>query len=201
VFEGTSLAVAIRELRRGRKRRSVWRALRTSKDPSVFTVVGEDTAALAGIVAAFLGVLLATITGNPTFDALGSLAVGAILCVVAAFLAGECRGLLVGESGGRELIAGVRRIVEADPSTCRVGDPLTMHLGPRDVLLNLVVEFRSDLDMIELRRAIRRIENRVREAHPEVTRIFIEASSLGDPERASSADPGSHPGETAPQAG
>ncbi len=181
VFEGSSLFVAVRELRRTSWRGSLWRSVRASKDPSVFAIAGEDSAALVGIALAFCGIVLSHATGLPVFDALASLLIGLVLCAVSVFLAGECRALLVGESGSRELVGDIRRVVAGDPAVRRVGNPLTMHLGPREVLLNLNVDFRPDLNVDDLRDAIGRIERDVRRARPEVTRIFLESASLQVP--------------------
>lgn len=178
-FELGSFVVALRKLRAGAPELSLWAAVRESKDPSVFMVVGEDLAALLGILAAFAGIGLAQITGIQAFDAAGSLVVGAVLCGVSVLLARESRALLIGESGGRALARSVRKVAESDPTVCRVGTPLTMQLGPQDVLLNLQIEFRPELTMSELRSAVARIETSVRRAHPQVTRMFLEAASLG----------------------
>lgn len=177
-FEAGSFVIAVRKLREMSPNGSLWAAVRDSKDPSVFMVVGEDLAALVGLVAAFAGVTLAHLTGNPVFDAAGSLVVGAVLCVVAVLLARESRGLLIGESGGKALADGVRALAAADPAVCRVGAPLTMQLGPREVLLNLELEFRAELSMNELGAAIDRIEGKLKEAHPQITRIFLESAAL-----------------------
>jgi cation diffusion facilitator family transporter len=178
VFEFASFAIGVRKLRAESPGLSLWAAVRASKDPSVFMVVGEDLAALLGILAAFGGVALAQITGRPEFDAAGSVVVGIVLCAVSVLLASESRALLIGESGGRALARSVREIASSDPSVCRVGAPLTMQLGPREVLLNLDVEFKPDLTMSELRAALVRIEESLRRAHPEITRMFLEAASL-----------------------
>lgn len=104
--------------------------------------------------------------------------VGIVLCSVSLLLAGESRGLLIGESGGAELSQHVCQLASTDPAVCRVGRPLTMQLGPNEVLLNLELEFRSDLSMQQLCAAIDRIESKIRDAHPQLTRLFLEAVSL-----------------------
>jgi cation diffusion facilitator family transporter len=178
VFEGTSLTIALRELKKAHPGESLRRAYRSSKDPSVYMVVAEDAAALAGIVAAFIAVTLAHVTGISALDGVGSLAIGSLLCVVAVLLAMESRTLLVGESASPALLAELRSLASADYAVCRVGQLMTMRLGPKEILLNLDLEFRNDLTTPELRRAVRRIERAIRGAHSEVSRIFIEASSL-----------------------
>lgn len=180
-FESTSLAIALRKLRAENPGDSITQAIRHSKDPSVFTVVAEDLAAVAGLTGAFLGILLSDLCHAPWCDAVGSIVVGSILAVVAFFLASESRKLLVGESGTRELLADVRRLSHEDPTVCRVGEALSMQLGPDEVLLNLDVEFSPEVSGPDLPGAIQRLESRIRAAHPEITRVFVEASSLVRP--------------------
>ncbi len=178
LFESTSLVIAVRNLRKTYPTDSLIGAIRRSKDPSVFTVVAEDLAAVAGLVAAFAGVLLSNLLHDPRYDALGSLLVGIILACVALFLTSESRKLLVGESGAQQLIDDVKRLTREESSVRRVGDALSMQLGPDEVLLNLDVEFAPEVSGTDIPAAIQRLEARIRRAHPEVTRIFVEASSL-----------------------
>jgi cation diffusion facilitator family transporter len=186
VFEGASLLNAVRELDKTRRGRTRFDAFRASKDPAVFIVVAEDAAALAGVLVAFAGVLGSWLWGMPALDGVASLLVGVILCVVAGILANESRGLLVGESASGALVNDVRRLVCEDGDVRRVGEPMTMHLGPEEILLNLELEFRHDLTMPELRAAVDRLESRIRRAHPHVTRIFLEARALGSERGAAS---------------
>lgn len=178
VFESASLFLGVRNLSAQFPGESIFNALRRSKDPSVFTVVAEDSAAIAGVLVATVGTLLSQHFKTPVFDALASIAVGSILGVIAIFLASESKRLLVGESGSQSLIEDVRRLSAEDPAVRRVGEALSMQLGPDDVLLNLDIEFELNVSAGELPGAIQRLESRIRKAHPEVTRLFIEASSL-----------------------
>lgn len=188
VAEGISWSIALRAFWREKKLgETLWQALRGSKDPTVYTVLCEDSAALAGVVIAFLGVLLSHWLANPYLDGSASILIGLVLAAVAIFLVYESRGLLVGEAADAETVYGVRTIVGADPAVQRAGEPLTMHFGPDQVLLNLNVEFRPDLTTDELTAAVERLEAEVRSAYPEVGRIFIEANALkgGTRQRAS----------------
>jgi len=175
VFESTSLVISLKKLRRDYPHDTLFFALRRSKDPSVFTVVAEDLAAVAGLFSALLGISASELWHAPRCDAIGSIVVGAILTVVAFFLASESRKLLVGESGATELLADVRRITRAHPKVRRMGELLSMQLGPDEVLLTLDVEFTPDLSAPELPEAIRSLEDCIRAAHPEITRIFVQA--------------------------
>jgi cation diffusion facilitator family transporter len=178
VCEGASWLLALRELGHEGKGRGFWRAVRSSKDPSIYTVVAEDSAALTGLVVAFLGVFLGHQFRIPALDGLASLLIGVILALVAIFLVYESRGLLVGESADREVVAHLRELAAADPAVVRALPPLTMHLGPDQILLNLDLQFRSDLSAAQVAAAIDRIERAVRGEHPEVKRIFVEAQAL-----------------------
>lgn len=179
VFEGVSLGIALKEaageLRPGD---GFWRAFRESKDPSLYTVVAEDTAALLGLIVAFVGVWLGHWAGDPLYDGFASLVIGAILVVVAGFLTYQSRGLLVGESAHPQILKEIRTLACADPAVSQVHDVLTMHLGPDEILLNMAVGFAPGLSADQVAGAIERLEQRITRALPEVRRIFIEAESL-----------------------
>jgi cation diffusion facilitator family transporter len=144
VLESASWTIAIRELRNERRGRSLVRTLRYSKDSSLVTVVFEDTAALIGLIAAFLGILAADLTKDPRFDGVGSLVIGGVLVIVAVVLAYESRGLLIGERAEPELVEEIRSVALADPGVAAVKDVRTMHMGPRNVLVVLRASFRGD---------------------------------------------------------
>ena len=179
VFEAISWTVAYRGFCRVRREKGFWRAARESKDPPQFLVLFEDSAALAGLVIAALGLFLSHRFDDPRFDGVASILIGLLLAAVAIFLARESRLLLVGERADPKIVRSIREIVEADPATVRAGQPLTMHLGPDAILVNLDVQFRRNLAAAELEKAIERLEEKIRRKHPEVQRIFLEARSLG----------------------
>ncbi len=179
IFEGASLFLGMNKLRAENPGGSVIDALRRSKDPSVFTVVAEDTAALLGLTIAAVGTALTARFHDPRYDAAASIAVGLILGVVATFLVSESRKLLVGESGSRALLDDVRRLTAGDTSVRKVGEALSMQLGADEVLLNLDVEFNREISGDALPRTIQALERKIRAAHPEITRIFLEVSALG----------------------
>jgi cation diffusion facilitator family transporter len=178
IFEGLSFAVAYRQFRRSKGSLGVYRAIRAGKDPSMFTVVFEDTAALIGLGIAFLGVLLGHALHNRYFDGGASVGIGLLLAASAVWLAAESRGLLVGESAEDEVVQAFERIAHADPCVDGVGQVLTMHLGPHEVLLNVELEFREGLTAAAIRGAVDRIEAQVREEQPDVTRMYIEVGAL-----------------------
>lgn len=178
VFETGATSFAVRELWRRKGDRGVFETIKESKDPALFVVLFEDTAALAGIGVAALGIFLAQVTGNPAFDAGASIVIGLILATVSVWLAWETRALLVGEAARTTLVEGVRSIVEQSPAVERIGKLLTMHMGPEKVLVVLTVEFRGDLSAREVARAVGEIERSARQAHPWVRWVFIEGESF-----------------------
>lgn len=179
VFEGISWLLAMRQLRPLIRGRGVWKALRTSKDPSILILFFEDSAALAGLVLAFLGIFLGHLWKTPAADAVASILIGLLLATVASLLIHESKGLLLGESADPEVLKDIREIVAADPAVTRVHHPLTMHLSPEEVLLNLEIDFRTGLPPGQITESINRLEQEIRRRHPEVQRIFIEARALG----------------------
>jgi cation diffusion facilitator family transporter len=183
VFEGASFLIALGELRRRNPRAGLLRAIHRSKDPSVFVVVYEDFAALAGLVVAFVGVLLSHLLDLPVLDGVASVVIGLILGAVAVLLAWESKELLLGEAVRPEVVESVRALAAADPDVANLRRPLTMHLSPYEVLLNLDVQFREGISAAEVVRAVDRLEQSIRKAHPEMRRIFIEAENIAVPER------------------
>jgi cation diffusion facilitator family transporter len=179
IFESISWVIAIRHFHATRPRgRGILETIRRSKDPAEFIVLLEDSAALLGIAVAAAGLGLDALLGVRVFDGIASIVIGIILGLVAAILLRETRGLLIGESldGGRA--GAIRQIAADDEAVEAAGAPLTMHLGPDDVLLNLDLRFRRGLSLEEVERAVRRLEEKIRSLYPEIRRIFIEAGSL-----------------------
>jgi len=177
VFEGYTWYVAFRQLRESDGEKGLWRAIRASKDPRTFTVLFEDSAALAGIAVAFVGVTIGQLLGSPYPDGVASIVIGLVLAAVAFLLARETKTLLVGESAPPESVASIRELVEAHESVERAPEPLTMQLGPEEVLLNLAIEFRQGVSAEDMVAEIGRIEGAIRGKHPEVRRIFIEVKA------------------------
>ena len=179
LFEGYSWLVARRELiARQRHRQSLWRVIRASKDPTVFTVFLEDSGALIGIVIAFLGIALGQILHNPYFDPGASVLIGLVLVAVAALMANESRELLLGERAHRGQIQRVKKLIRSEPSVEEVGDLFTMQLGPEQVLLAVALRFNVNLRVKDLETTIDRLERKIRRQEPAIKRIFIEAESL-----------------------
>ncbi|PZO09937.1 MAG: cation transporter [Leptolyngbya foveolarum] len=180
VFEGAALFVSIREFKKRDSNADLglWKAIGKSKDPSSFIVIVEDTAALVGLAIAFAGIWLSETTGNPVYDAIASMLIGGVLTVVAIALVAKTKGLLIGESASPATRASIRNIVKSDVAVSAAEPPITLHLGPEDILLALNIEFENSLSADEIELAVRRIEKTIRANHTDVKRIFIEAASV-----------------------
>ena len=176
-LESVAWGIAYKTFRRLNPDTGILTAVRRSKDPVLFTVLFEDTAAMLGLFVAFAGISLGQVLEMPVLDGVASVGIGLILAVTAVFLAYECKGLLVGEGAAPEVIAGVREIVAAEKGVLSVNELLTMHLGPEDILLNISIDFTEDLDADGVEAAISRLEARIKSQYPEITRVFIEAQS------------------------
>lgn len=178
VLEGAASYLALKALLAAAGEKSVWHALRTSKDPAVFTILAEDLAALVGIVVAFLGIYFGHLYGNPYFDGIASVTIGLILALVAVFLVYESRGLIIGESADTEIVRSVRELAETEPNVQSVERPLTMHLGPKNILLNMRVIFEPGAAANDTAVAVDRLEASIRARHPDIQHIFIDAESF-----------------------
>lgn len=180
VVEAVALYIAVRSLRAGDPDDTVWSRVRASKDPRVYVPVAEDAAALFGVVVAFAGVFLSRTLDAPVFDAISSIVIGLILAGVAVFLAFETRALLVGETITRDLEASIRRVCAEEETVTQVVRLLGVHLSPDEVLVTLGLQFRPDLDAEGVARSVNRLERRMREEDPRVTRVFVEPEGVSD---------------------
>ena len=181
VIEILSLAVSLKAardsrlpvLRRAAPRLNLLSLMHQSKDPGIYEVVAENTAAVLGLVFATLGVTGSAWFGWPHADALASLAIGVLLVAVAVYLAIETRSLLTGETASQPVLAEIRRIFDDDKRIQAVCEIQSMHLGPRDILVAATLDFRDDLTAPQLESAADELTGRLREAEPRITRVFI----------------------------
>ncbi|MGB3495913.1 MAG: cation diffusion facilitator family transporter [Elainellaceae cyanobacterium] len=179
VFEGAALVVSVREFNKERPENIGFiKAIRRSKDPSRFIVIFEDAAALLGLLIAFTGVFLSQYTGNAMYDGIASIIIGTLLIGVATVLVLETKGLLIGESALPEVQQSIYTIVESDEAVTKAEPPITLHLGPKDIMVALNIEFEDELTSDQIEIAVIRIESAIRETHPDVRRIFVEAASM-----------------------
>ena len=185
IFEGYSWNVALQEFLASKGEESFWKAIRASKDPTIFTILFEDTAALIGLFVAFIGVFCGHLFGNVYLDGVASIVIGVILCGVALLLATESKDLLIGEGASPETVANIRKIVSDDPAVDKTIKVLTLHFGPQEILLNLEIKFIAELETEELAIAIERLESSIRSQHSEIQDIFVEAKSISAKRKAS----------------
>lgn len=173
LFEGYSWNLARKEMKRRKGGLGYLEAARLSKDPSTFTVLFEDSAALIGLFVAFLAITAAHLTGISELDGVGSLLIGVLLAITAIFLARESKALLIGEPAQPGIEAQVRQIAEADPDVVEVNGLSTIHLSPDTILVTMAVAFRDDLDTLEIEAAVTRIDEAIRAKVGQVRMVMI----------------------------
>ena len=179
-MEGGSWFVAMREFAAANRTGGWWRAVRRSKDPAGFIVLFEDTAALAGLVIAGVGVWASHAFHDPRIDGAASIVIGVLLGVVAAFLAREAKGLLIGEGASPEIVARVRAIVDGNPAITTVNHVRTIHTAPTSIFVAISADFRDSLTMGEAETLIEQIEADLKRAIPELSSIYIRPEKRED---------------------
>ena len=157
-----------------------WGYLRESKDPTAKTVLFEDSAALLGIVIAAAGLVLTDFqvggSAGAYWDGLASILIGLVLAIVAFVLARSSRGLLLGEAASAKTVEAIKKAMETHPNVERVVELLTMHLAPKEILINSHVKLKRGLVLEEVERTIEEVEILIKEAEPKVEKIFLEAA-------------------------
>ena len=177
VFEAIAFTFAYKEFKKSKGTQNLIKAIRSSKDPTIFTVLFEDFAALTGLIVAGVAIYLGDILAMPELDGIASIIIGLILAVTASLLAFECKGLLMGESASEAVVEGIKNIVEEESHVLHINEVLTMHLGPQDVLLNLSLDFKDKLSSDRVEFTISKLEAGIKEKFPEIKRVFIEAQN------------------------
>lgn len=181
-LEGYSMMKAVREFKaRPESRHGFIEALRRSKDPSLFAIVLEDLAALAGLTIALVGTLVAHLGGLDKADGIASIFIGLVLAAVAAFMSTEIKSLIVGEAASRVVQVGLREIVASEIGAGgpirRINDIRTMHLGPHDVLVTASVDFLDGVSARTVEDVTGRLQSTIKARFPEVRHLFIEVQS------------------------
>ena len=184
VFEGGSWGVAIKEFRSVKGKRGYLEAARQSKDPTMFMVLFEDTAALIGVMIALAGIAASHVLQRPQLDGAASIGIGLLLAIVATFLARESKGLLIGEPAASEVVTSICAIARAHPGVERTNGLFTVHLGPEQVVAAITVDFRDTLSAGDVEAAVAAIEDRVKATHPEIVLLLIKPQSAVAFERA-----------------
>jgi len=183
LMEGGSFWVAFKEFNKSRGNAAFFKALFSSKDPTIPVVLLEDTAAVFGLVIAFLAIGISALTHDPMADAVGSIVIGCLLCTVGLILARYTRSLLLGEGVAPEVRDRTVALVEGTTGVIKVTQFLSMHLGPEAVILALKVRFEPKMALEEIEHVIDDIEARVRAAEPAMSKIFVEPDSDYDAAR------------------
>jgi len=183
VFEGISFAIALRQFQRIAGATAFWEFVRRSKDPTTYTVLAEDSAALVGLAIAALGIALSHRLEMPVLDGTASVLIGILLAGVAGLLAWQSRGLLIGQGIRPETARALRDIALAQPGVRDVGRVLSMYVGPDDVLVTMDLDFDAGTETADAALAMAEVERRVREQFPMIKRLFIESGSPAPPQR------------------
>ena len=181
VLESFSLRTAVKESNHVRGRQSWVQFVRRAKAPELPVVLLEDIAALIGLVFAFIAVGLTVITGNPLFDAIGTLMIGTLLVIVAIVLGIETKSLLVGEGANDDDIEKIEQAILAGPEAERIIHMKTLYLGPDELLVAAKLGFTADQKLLEIAAATNVIEQRIREAVPSARVIYIEPDVYVEP--------------------
>lgn len=183
IAEGVSWARALRQTRAGARAagKHLFRYVRESRDPTVKTVLSEDSAALAGLVLAFLGVGLHQLTGDHRFDAVASIAIGILLGIVAFALGRDTKGLLLGEAAHPEEVERIRRVIEEPPEVERVVELLTMAMGPEHVLVAAKLDLADGVPAGRVEEICAQIDARLRHEVPSVRNVFLDPTAPHEP--------------------
>jgi cation diffusion facilitator family transporter len=174
IVEAISFRTAIKESLHVKGKESWWQFVRRSKSPELPVVLLEDLGALVGLILAVGGLGMAEITGNPRWDAVGSIAIGSLLVVIAIILVIEMKGLLIGEAASPATLASIQQTMESTNHVQRVIHVKTQHIGPDELLVGAKLSFDAGLDLPALAEAINEVEHRLRQAVPTCRVIYIE---------------------------
>ncbi len=177
VFEGVAWWIAYKEFATTKGKKTLFAAVRESKDPTVFTVLFEDTAAMLGLIVAFIGIWISVTFNLPVVDGIASIVIGVILAGTAVLLALETKGLLIGESAAPEIVEEITSLIAAQPAIIALNEIRTLHRGPNDVLLALSVDYVDEIPAGVVERSNTELEIAIKNRFPVVKRLFIEVQS------------------------
>lgn len=188
VFEAAAWWIAYKEFGKVRGNFGLFEAVKRSKDPTVFTVLFEDTAAMLGLMAAMIGIACADLLAIEWADGAASVSIGVILAGTAVLLAYETKGLLIGEAASPELTRGIRGIVRRTNSVRLINELRTMHMAPNDILLALSLDFHDELTLGRVEETIFQLEQDIKSRFPDIKRLYIEVQSQRDHNRVAAAE-------------
>jgi cation diffusion facilitator family transporter len=177
IFEGAAWYFAFREFSRAKGKWGYLEAVQRGKDPSMFVILFEDSAALLGLLVALLANILSQITGMYVFDGVASIIIGLILAGTAIWLAYETKGLLIGERANVHVVDGIQKLAISIDQIDHINEVLTMHMGPDFILVNISVDFVDPISGDEIEKVVACLDQKIKTEYPNVKRIFIEAES------------------------
>ena len=180
IFEGGALYIAVKEFNKARGSLSYLSAVKRGKDPTLFVVLFEDSAAMLGLFIALFGVTMTQITGQLWWDGVASVAIGCVLALTALWLAIETKGLLIGEGADKKTVESIRALANEHQDIERVNEVLTLHMDPEFILANISLEFKDDLKTGRIETIIHNMDAAIKEKHPYIKRVFIEAETPRD---------------------
>lgn len=177
IFEGGALYFALIEFNKVKGSFGYIEAIKRGKDPSMFVVLFEDSAAMLGLLIAFIGILLTQITQNALWDGIASVIIGLILAFTAIWLAYETKSLLIGEGADPDIIDAIHKIASKQDSIEKINEILTLHMGPEFILVNMSIDFKDYLPVGSIEKTIEIITKEIKENFPIAKKVFIEAES------------------------
>jgi len=177
VFEGAAWFFALKEFKKAKGQWGYIEAVQRGKDPSLFVVLFEDSAAMLGLMVALLATFLTQLTGNLYLDGIASIIIGLILAATAMWLAFETKSLLIGESANIHVVNGIRKLAQTYEKIEHVNEILTMHMGPEFILVNISVEFRDEATATEIEETVSQLDAAIKNEYENVKRIFIEGEA------------------------
>ncbi len=175
IFEGGALFYAVKEFNKVRGPIGYIEAVKRGKDPSIFVVLFEDSAAMLGLFVALIGIFIAQMTHNPLWDGIASIIIGGILGLTAIWLAYETKGLLIGEGADPEIVDSIKSIANEHDGIENINEVLTLHMGPEFLLVTMSIDFKDKLPIGTIEKTISAITKEVKSKHPYVKKLFIEA--------------------------
>ena len=187
IFEGGALFYAVKEFNKVRGPTGYIEAVKRGKDPTIFVVLFEDSAAMLGLFVALIGIFIAQMTHNPLWDGIASVIIGAILGITAIWLAYETKGLLIGEGADPEIVDSIKSIANEHEGIENINEVLTLHMGPEFLLVTMSIDFKDKLPIGTIEKTISSITKDVKSKHPYVKKLFIEAEDSKEYKKDSNA--------------